>query len=487
MVAVAFVQKWGFQEGVPLVLPCFQNGLQQAVKNASSTFTPAQKTALEGALDLQKHFPKSGIFPVIVGKKKAPIYLFFLGDEKSFGRREAREAGEKLSALLQNFAVEEVAIVAGILNPKFWRVFQEGTVLGAYEFTVYKTNGNEQDQKKSRKLQKISFVGVKDAELQRRLPILEEALRLARDLINEPPMVATPAYVVKTAQKIAQRFRSAVSIKVFEEKELQKLGCGGILAVGQGSMEDSRLIILEYKGGKKEAPLALVGKGVTFDTGGLDIKVRAMRTMKQDLAGAATVLGSFFALVALGVKKNLLAVVPTVENAVGSKAYRPDDILRMYNGKTVEVTNTDAEGRLILADALSYTEKNYKPRAMIDLATLTGACTYAVGDDFTAILGNNAPLITAIKKAAAQVDEPVWELPLHQRYKFYVDSKVADIVNSSRKLKAGTIEGALFLQHFVTDKTPWCHFDIASVAFDDGTEMASGRNVRLLIELAENY
>ncbi|MCK5016766.1 MAG: leucyl aminopeptidase family protein, partial [Candidatus Peribacteraceae bacterium] len=229
----------------------------------------------------------------------------------------------------------------------------------------------------------------------------------------------------------------------------------------------------------------LIGKGVTYDTGGYSIKPsQYMESMKQDLGGAATVLGAFLAIASLGVKKNVIAVLPSVENSINSYAYRPDDIIKMYNGVTVEVTNTDAEGRIILADALAYTAKKYSPSYMIDLATLTGSCIYAVGNDFAAVLGTDDKLIEKIIEAGKEAGEPMWQLPLHQRYKKDLESPVADIVNAS-KMRAGTIEGGLFLQHFVPEKMKWCHIDIAAVAFDEKKKMATGRDVRMLLELVK--
>ncbi len=430
------------------------------------------------------NFPEKGIFPVMC--EESTVYFYFLGTKKDYSSHEAREAGENVFSLANTYRLKELAIFPGELEKECVSAFQEGVVLGAYEFEEWKGVKYQEKTKKKTKLSHVQFVQSENAEYKKRLEIIFEAVKYAKDIINTPSQEATPGYLAKLAEKFAKSLKK-VSVKIFGEKDLKKLGCEGILSVGKGSEEESKLIILAYSAGGKEAPIALVGKGVTFDTGGLSIKpARYMATMKQDLGGAATVLGAFYAIASSGVKKNVLAVIPTVENAVSACSYKPDDVLKMYNGVTVEVTNTDAEGRLILADALAYTEKKLSPRAMIDLATLTGACAYAVGNDFTAALTNNRKLITALKKAADETDELVWELPLHKRYIKQMKSPVADIVNSADKLKPGTIEGALFLSHFVAEKTPWCHLDIASVAFDDAKGMATGQNVRLLLELVKN-
>lgn len=232
-------------------------------------------------------------------------------------------------------------------------------------------------------------------------------------------------------------------------------------------------------------PIVWVGKGVTYDTGGLSLKTGgSMRSMKRDLGGAATVIGALYAAASAGIPKNIIAILPLAENAIGPAAYKPDDVLVMANGKTVEVTNTDAEGRLLLADALWYAQKMYTPAYIIDLATLTGACVYAVGEDITAGFCNTPDLMEQLTTAAKKTDEPIWELPLYARYKPMIRSKIADIVNSSPELKAGTIQAALFLQHFINPHTPWVHLDIAFTAFNKKTEMATARHVRTLFEMA---
>lgn len=456
----------------PLLLPIFSGTGTNILRKIS--LSSGQKQALTRVLR-SRFLPRSGMVPIF--SNSSPLFIFILGKEKKLTRREIREAGELIFSGLKKYHLENLFIMKGGLSEEWFRAFCEGVVLGSYEFLDFKSKHTLQ-----KKLQSILFEGELNATEIRRLTTIFEAVKLTKDLINTPPMKATPTYVAETAKRVAKRLKK-VSLKILGEKELKKLGCGGILAVGQASSEESRLIILQYDGGKKgEAPIALIGKGVTFDTGGLNIKTMMMRTMKQDLAGAATVLGVFQAACELSMPKNIVAVIPTVENAINERAYRPDDILTMYNGKTVEITNTDGEGRLILADALAYTEKQFKPRAMIDVATLTGACLYAVGDDFTAGLANNKKLFSALKQASEEVDEPLWELPLHKRYMKHLKSPVADIVNSNKaRFKAGTIEGGLFLQHFVSAKTPWCHLDIASVAFNDSLDMATGRDVRLLL------
>lgn len=473
----------------PLFLPFFKEEAKKSLRKAFVHLSRAQKRAVKNMLQ-EKNIPSSGLIPVFSGD--APVLVFFLGKRKGFDERTSRESGIKISAFAKQYQMDSIAVAPGGLayGKDFFDAFCEGATLGTYEFTGYKGKKYEEAKKESgeKVLKKITFLRPRSTKRQNELEVLERAIAFTKDTVNTPPSIATPSYVEqKTLAEISGI--EGVKIQVILEEELKKLGAGGILGVGRASNEESRFLVLEYWNGKKrEKPIALIGKGVTYDTGGLSIKPsQHMAGMKQDLAGAATVLGAFYALSSLGIKKNVVAVLPLAENLVSRDAYKPDDVLTMMNGKTVEVTNTDAEGRLLLADALTYAEKTYEPRAMIDLATLTGACAYAVGDDFTAGLSTNKKLFQALQLAGEKTGEPLWELPLHARYEKMLESPIADLVNSAKKLKPGTIEGGLFLKNFVTEKTPWCHLDIASVAFDDGTQMATGRNVRMLLEFLKSF
>ncbi|MBI2464486.1 leucyl aminopeptidase family protein [Candidatus Peregrinibacteria bacterium] len=464
------------------IIPIYAGDSRSELRQTLEHFSPPQKKAILQVLQSSR-LPHKGHVPVY--SAQALVLLFIIGKKTKTSRRDIRERGEEIFSLAKRYHLEELTIFSGSLSEENVRAFHEGIILGSYEFLQFKTKKNDNDSSKN--LKKIVFFGAKNTQEHDWLQALENSTRLTKDLVNLPPMAANPSYVVSTAEKIAKKYKK-VSIKIFEMKELEKLGFGGIVGVGKAGEEKPSLIILHYEGGKRgEAPIALIGKGVTYDTGGLNIKTMSMRTMKQDIAGAATVLGAFEALVLMGIQKNIIVVIPTAENAISEESYRPDDVLTMYNGKTVEVTNTDAEGRLLLADALSYTEKNWKPRMMLTIATLTGCCNYAVGHDITAILGNNKTLMETLKNSALAVDEPVWELPLHEQYKKYLKSNIADLVNSTKKFRAGTIEGGLFLENFVSSKMPWCHLDIASVAFGDVSEMATGRNVRLLIDFVKRF
>jgi leucyl aminopeptidase len=323
--------------------------------------------------------------------------------------------------------------------------------------------------------------------------IVGDVVNNVRHWIDLPPSTMTPAFLAAKAHAIAKD-HSELKLTVFDEHEVHAMGMGGLSGVSAGSEQDCKLVIMEYTTSKADAPtLAFVGKGITFDSGGLSIKPAAsMETMKDDMSGAAAVIGVMKALAQLKPDVNVIALAPIAENLPSGKATKPGDIVRFYNGKTAEVRNTDAEGRLVLADALSYAVKNYRPDAIVDIATLTGACAYALGPFFTGLMGEHDHLLKQIEHAAAISGDRVWRLPFDRDYKPAVVSDVADLCNIGKsKYKAGAITAGWFLQAFVGD-TPWAHMDIAGTAFevpdisyyDTG---ATGAGVRLLIELACNW
>jgi leucyl aminopeptidase len=322
--------------------------------------------------------------------------------------------------------------------------------------------------------------------------LIAESVCFARDLANEPGVSLPPRTLAERARTLAQEF--ALECQVLTEKELEAEGMAGILGVARGSEEPPRLIVLQHRPQKKaESPTVLVGKGVTFDSGGISIKPReGMEAMKYDMSGAAAVLGAMRAVALLKLPLHVVGLVPAVENLPSGKALKPGDILRYSNGKTVEVTNTDAEGRLILADALLYAER-FKPRAVIDLATLTGACVVALGKEAAGLFCNDSELLEKLQRASQRSGERLWELPLYEEYKRLLKSEVADIGNSvlarGSTPQAGASAGAVFLKEFVT--YPWAHLDIAGTANDMETRVycpkgATGFGVRLLMEFLLN-
>src|SRR3990167_1520559 len=363
-------------------------------------------------------------------------------------------------------------------------------VMANYKFDKFLTHKSAKEKQLS---VVVSSSGVKVKQGLEDGAMIGECVNDARQLVDSPPNILRPETFAKEAEDIAKKH--GLKIKVFGEKEIQKMGMGGLAAVSSGSAEDCKFIILEYKCKNKNAPhLAFVGKGITFDSGGLSLKpAEYMDTMKEDMSGAAAVLASMKAIAQLKPEVNITGFMPLSENTPSGESDKPGDIITFYNGKTAEIINTDAEGRLILADALSYAEKNYKLDAIIDIATLTGACEYALGPFFSGLFSEDENLINKIKEAAELSGDYVWRLPLTDDYKVANKCAVADLSNcGSKTYKFGATTAASFLQNFV-EKTPWVHLDIAGTAFGVPDlayfrpSSATGVGTRLLLELAFNW
>jgi leucyl aminopeptidase len=352
-----------------------------------------------------------------------------------------------------------------------------------YRFERFKTE-NESDR---RALKRVTIA----VERRKELTELERGVRegkaiasgveLARELGNLPGNVCTPGYLADEARKLARRHKS-VTAKVLELKDLEKLGMGAFLSVARGSREPAKLIVLEYRGAAdSEKPVALVGKGVTFDSGGISIKpAQAMDEMKFDMCGAASVLGTLSAVAELELPLNVMGLVPATENLPDGNASKPGDIVQTMSGQTVEILNTDAEGRLILCDTLTYAER-WEPQAVVDIATLTGACVVALGGPASGLLGNDQGLVDALLAAGRDTNDRAWQLPLWDEYQEQLKSNFADMANIGGR-EAGTITAACFLSRF-TGKYRWAHLDIAGTAWKTGkAKGATGRPVPLLVE-----
>ncbi|UFS70462.1 leucyl aminopeptidase [Geomonas sp. RF6] len=361
-----------------------------------------------------------------------------------------------------------------------------GALLGSYTFDAYKTK--EKEERFSFDTMTILFAegGNEGAHAAvQRAEAICNAVQLTRNLVSHPGNVVTPAYLSATARELSERY--GLGCRVLEMDELKELRLNALIAVGKGSVELPRLVTLEYRGGEeKDPPVVLVGKGVTFDSGGISIKPgQGMEAMKMDMAGAAAVLGTLQAVAEMKLAVNVVGIIPTAENMPDSNAFKPGDVLTAMSGTTIEITNTDAEGRLILCDALHYALTNYKPSLMIDLATLTGACVVALGHEASGIMGNNAELVEALKGAGERCGERIWELPLWDEYGEAMKSEIADLKNAGSR-DGGTINAGWFLKQFV-GSTPWAHLDIAGTAWTDKARPytpkgATGVGVRLLIE-----
>jgi leucyl aminopeptidase len=380
----------------------------------------------------------------------------------------------------------DLADAAGIERPDAAQALAEGFVLGSYQFLKYKGNGD------ATLLSKVVVVGRANARVEAALDrgaTVAAAVTWARDMVNEPSGAKSPAAFADAAKKLLRG--KGVTVKVMTEAELKAEGLGGVVGVGQGSGNPPRLVKATYSPPGKKGSVAFVGKGVVFDSGGLSLKTSTgMETMKIDMSGAAAVLAAMSVLKDLGVKAKVTAYVPMVENMPSGTAIRPGDVLKIRNGKTVEVLNTDAEGRLILADALALAAED-KPDAVVDVATLTGACMVALGDKIAGLMGNRDEWNEQVQAAADAVGEPMWPLPLPTEYRKLLDSEVADLRNISTGSYGGALTAALFLAEFV-DGVPWVHLDIAGPARaggDDGYLVKGGTGfaVRTLVELVDRF
>ena len=365
--------------------------------------------------------------------------------------------------------------------------FLHGIKLKSYSFQKYKT-------KKNKKKITFSITGKNIPSLkdQNKFRAIEEGTFYTRDLVSEPGNVLHPDEYAKRLKSLS---KIGLKVTVYDEKKLKKLGLNTLLGVGQGSIRGSYLVSLEWKGLKNNSkPLAFVGKGVCFDTGGISLKpAKFMEDMTYDMAGSAVVVGLMKSLALRKAKINAVGVVGLVENMPGGNAQRPGDIVKSYSGKTVEILNTDAEGRLVLADALTYTEEKFKPKFIVDLATLTGAIIVSLGSEYAGLFSNNDKLSQQLIDAGQHVEEKVWRMPLNKNFDKLIDSKNADMQNINYVGGAGSTTAAQFLQRFILNKTPWAHLDIAGMAFSKyggalNSGGATGYGVRLLNKLIEdNY
>ncbi len=362
----------------------------------------------------------------------------------------------------------------------------EGVVMGSYKFDQYKKSDREKILGPLHLSMSVpDKTMIVDASSAALIALrIAQAANTARDLANMPPNVLTPDRFVKMAKEFLKKTKA--EIEVIDQKKAAHYGMGAFVGVAQGAIEPAYILILRHRPNKTDAPITLVGKGVTFDSGGISIKPgKGMSDMKADMSGGAAVLCAFHAAVDMNVPINLTAIIPLTENMPDGFAQRPGDIVTAMNGKTIEIINTDAEGRLILADALTYAVSEEKSKKIIDIATLTGACSVAIGDLAAGVLGNNQALINELIAVGETTGEILWQLPLFDGYLEYLKSDVADIANASEAGKAGTCTGAKFLEQFVGE-TPWAHLDIASVMKGSGKgyqpKGMSGAGTRLLIE-----
>ncbi|MEW6116174.1 MAG: leucyl aminopeptidase [Nitrospirota bacterium] len=474
-----------------LVLPCFENPPSDIYADINAIIGGLIAKVINTKEFTGKHNQLTLLHAH--GINASRILMIGLGKQAELTPERLRQAGGKafsyardlgcsdiaVSTMQFRTTLQEFAIATGAKNKQVV-YFVEGGLLSLYRFEKYKKKENGKglatlivlDDDKGLPLKKIETV--------------VSAVMFARDLVNTPSNDMTPTALSVAAQSLAENKK--IKVKILEERDTKKEGMGAYLAVARGSAEPPKFIVLEYKGGKG-APLVLIGKAITFDSGGISIKpAEGMEKMKYDMAGGSAVLGVIKAAAALGLPVNLVGIVPATENLPSGTAFKPGDVLRAVNGLTIEIISTDAEGRLILADAIGYALKYYSPKAVIDIATLTGACSIALGNEAIAMMGNDQDLMEQVKRASEETYERVWQMPLYDEYKDYLKSDVADMKNAGGR-KGSLVTAAYFLKEFA-GTTPWIHLDIAGTAWNEKDKPyipkgATGIGVRLLVTFLE--
>ncbi len=474
-----------------------QEVFELGVGIAKTPTTFRATSQLIGRLDVEflnnrKFSAKVGESIVFASTDSLAVVGVGLGEVTRIDLEGLRKAG---ASLARSFCSTRSAVLMDDFVPKKLdfrqgaQAFVEGILLASYEFKKYKSKSDGEEATDSPK--EIFLVSSQAPQLRAavsRAICLSDSVCIARDLVNEPASSMTPQVFARTASEYLQA--RGVEVEVWDEKRIAKEKLGGVIGVSKGSIEPPRFLTIKYGTGK--TPIVLVGKGVTFDSGGLSLKTASgMETMKTDMSGAACVVATISCLAQLKAKVSVVGLVPLVENMPSGSATKPGDVLKARNGKTIEVLNTDAEGRLILADALSIACE-LDPVVTIDLATLTGACIVALGDRIAGIMGNDNQLIEALKRAGDRSGEELWHLPLPSKYRKHIDSEIADVKNvGASGGQAGTLTAGLFLQEFAPT-SKWAHIDMAGPArstIDEGVykKGASGFGVRTLVDFISNY
>ena len=459
------------------------------LENVDSRIIPAIKQSIN---DMGGIFGKIVVIPT-TGKTVQRILLAGLGKKENIANDTIRFVSGKIAQKARELKLKEFSIItppSSLIEP-ISAVVQivEGCKMSLYKFEKYKS-------KKENSTPDLTILVSKSEKISKAIKIAEivsDGAIYTKNIANLPPNECTPATLANFARIISKK--NNMKCNVISKNDLKKKGFGGITAVGQGSKNEPKLIILEHNcGSRNEKPIVLVGKAVTFDTGGISLKPGdKMDEMKFDKCGGCTVIGIMKAVSELKLPINLVGIIPSVENMPSGESYRPGDIIKLYSGKTAEILNTDAEGRLILADALSYGEKQYSPKAIIDFATLTGACIIALGTNIAGMVSNNDKLAQKIIESSKRTTEEIWELPLNDDYMDMIKSDVADMKNVGIGRAAGTITAAAFLRNAI-ESTPWVHIDIAGVAWTQvatkdkpyNSKGATGFGVRLILDYLQN-
>lgn len=468
-------------------------------EDAQTELSREVNTALDGWLDRltenREFTGKPGSSRLLHSFGRLPaerLVVVGLGKQAELTPEKLRQAAGTAMQALKGARVASFAsaLSSAASFPEALEAVASGTLLGSYSFDEYKTKNQEERFSFEAATLLLPTDADQDAagERLRRSEALCGGVRLARDLVSQPGNVVNTGYLADTARKLADRY--GLSCRVYELDELAQMGLNALIAVGKGSVEPPRLIVVEYQGAPQPGnPVVLVGKGITFDSGGISLKPGAgMEEMKTDMAGSAAVLGTLEAVAGLRLPVNLVGIIPTAENMPDGKSFRPGDVLTSYSGLTIEITNTDAEGRLILCDALHFAQQ-YRPAALIDLATLTGACVVALGHEATGLIANDDQLAEALKSSGARTGERLWQLPVFEEYGENMKSDIADLKNAGSR-DAGASKAGWFLKQFVGE-SPWAHLDIAGTAWSDKARPycpkgATGVGVRLLVDYLQS-
>ncbi|MGM8226274.1 leucyl aminopeptidase [Cellvibrio sp. ARAG 10.3] len=478
-----------------LVVACYEGA---TLSDAASAVNMAGQQQLETLVKREEFKGKAGQSLLLlnpIGIAADRLLLLGLGSPDKDGAvsvENFRKAVAKIPDALKSTPSREIAVSLADIKVKDqdinWQARQvaEALELSTYRFDKFKSQPSENGFAPTKLIfgcdKKQVTAATRGLETGKAIAL---GMNLARDLGNLPGNVCTPTYLANEAKRLA-RNQTKLTVKVLEEKQMKELGMHSLLSVAAGSDQPAKLIVLEYKGGSKnDAPIALVGKGITFDTGGISLKPGAgMDEMKFDMCGAASVLGTFHALLELDLPMNVVGVIAASENMPNGNATKPGDIVTSMSGQTIEILNTDAEGRLVLCDALTYTER-FKPRTVIDIATLTGACVIALGNHASGLYSNREELAQALLKAGQEANDRAWQMPLWDEYQKQLDSNFADMANIGGR-EAGSVTAACFLSRFAK-KFAWAHLDIAGTAWKSGgAKGATGRPVPLLVQYLLN-
>jgi leucyl aminopeptidase len=476
------------------VLPLFQDEKPEAAAERTDKLLGGTIARLLKRGDFK---PVPGAVHILYPEGRMPaerLALAGMGKRESLTLNRIRQAAGKAACALRAAGAQNLAIYTNEIGPSLEETGQaltEGALLGLYRFLNYKTNDENDRKKEIRSITLLAPNAISVRALQKGAAvgeIIAQSTAMARDMVNTPGADMTPAIIAGRAREIARQF--GLSVQVLERRQMQKQGMGALLGVASGSAQPPKFIIMEYRNGGKKPFIALVGKTITFDSGGISIKPSEnMDKMKDDMSGGAAVLGAIRTAAALNLPLNLVALLPATENMPGGKAYKPGDVLRTLSGRTIEIINTDAEGRLILSDALTYACR-YKPAFILDIATLTGACRIALGQEASGMLGTSDALKRMISSAGEKTGERVWEMPLWEGYYEQIKSDIADMKNTGGR-DAGLITAACLLSRFV-ETYPWVHIDIAATAWTDKERPytpkgATGMGMRLLTQFLRDY